>query len=111
MPIILITYLYFKKYEELKTIINSFDSQDATNLVLAYFTFAMLNKSNHSDFSHCKEYWLPIPYLSIFQILRKPDSFKKFIRPIRIGLAPISIVLTCNATIHQITANGLTSGM
>ena len=112
IPLILISYLTITKFEDLKMLFNSLDAQDATNFVLAYFTFAMLNKSTHSLLSSqlsMKDYWMPIPYLSLFQILRKPDSFKKAIRPIRVGLAPISIVLTCNASIHQITANGVIS--
>ena len=114
IPLILISYLTIRKFGDLKILFNSLDAQDATNFVLAYFTFAMLNKSTHSLSSSqlsLKDYWMPIPYLSLFQILRKPDSFKKAIRPIRVGLAPISIVLTCNASIHQITTNGVISGL
>ena len=114
IPAIFLSYLIIQKFEEVKMLFNSLDAQDATNFVLAYFTFAMLNKSTHSPLStqlSMKDYWMPIPYLSLFQILRKPDSFKKAIRPIRVGLAPISIVLTCNASIHQITTNGVISGL
>ena len=112
--VLLISYLAIQKFEDLRTLFNSLDAQDATNFVLAYFTFAMLNKSSHSPLSpqlSMNDYWMPIPYLSLFQILRKPDSFKKAVRPIRVGLAPVSIVLTCNASIHQITANGVISGV
>ena len=61
--------------DESKLLIKKFEPQDATNFVLTYFTMAVLKKiSLHKENLHFL--WLTVPILSLFQILRKPDSFK-----------------------------------
>ena len=92
-----------KMAQEAKVLLDTFDPQDAINFVLAYSTFMALGTLD------LKDNWLAIPSLSIFQLVRKPDSLKRILRPIRVGMAPVSVILTWNASYHQILTTGVLS--
>ena len=61
--------------DESRLLIKKFEPQDATNFVLTYFTMAVLQKISLNK-ENLNFLWLIVPILSLFQILRKPDSFK-----------------------------------
>ena len=90
---------------ELKILVQKIEPQDATNFVLTYFTMAVLQSI--SPMENLQSLWQTVPALSLFQIIRKPDSFKKFIRPIRVGLAPVSVILTWVGAYYEISASGI----
>ena len=75
------------------------DSQDATNFVLIYFTILVLNSLEYPK--DLPLIWSSIPTLSLFQIVRKPDFLKKWIRPLRVAMAPVSFVLTMVCALVQ----------
>ena len=81
-------------------ILRNVDAQDATNFIMVYFTLLVLNNLEYPR--DLPLVWSCIPKLSLFQIIRKPDSLKKWIRPIRVALAPVSFILTIFASISQI---------
>ena len=90
---------------ELKILVQKIEPQDATNFVLTYFTMAVLQAI--SPIENLRFLWQTVPALSLFQIIRKPNSFKKFIRPIRVSLAPVSVILTWIASYYQIYDSGI----
>ena len=92
-------------WNELRILIQKFEPQDATNFVLTYFTMAVLQSISLME--NLCFLWQTVPILSLFQIIRKPNSFKKFIRPIRVGLAPVSVILTWIASYYQIYDSGI----
>ncbi len=89
-----------------KKFFTSLDSQDATNFVLTLFTLLILKSGKPLEVSWL---WKWIGYLAMFQIVRKPDSFKKLICPLRVGLAPVSVILTWAASWRQIWISGFFS--
>lgn len=95
--------------EIVQNLLRSLDQQDAINFIMTFFTMMVLQ----SDKIHSNVIWATIPWLSLFQIIRKPDSFKRIIRPIRVGLAPISVILTIFAAFIQVEESGFfqTSGI
>ena len=81
-------------------ILRNADAQDATNFIMVYFTLLVLHSLEFPG--DLPLIWSNIPILSLFQIIRKPDSLKKLMRQIRVALAPVSFILTMFATIYQI---------
>ena len=93
---------------ELRKLIQGFDPQDATNYVLTFFTLKIISVTS-GDLNYLPKWWGMVPWLSLFQILRKPDSWKNLIRPVRVGLAPVSVIVTWTAAFHQIFFSGIFS--
>ena len=81
-------------------ILRNADAQDATNFIMVYFTLLVLHSLEFPG--DLPLIWSNIPILSLFQIIRKPDSLKKLMRQIRVALAPVSFILTMFASISQI---------
>ena len=81
-------------------ILRNADAQDATNFIMVYFTLLVLHSLEFPG--DLPLIWSNIPILSLFQIIRKPDSLKKWMRQIRVALAPVSFILTMFASISQI---------
>ena len=83
-----------------RSLIRTADSQDATNFVLIYFTILVLNNLEYPK--DLPFIWSHIPKLSLFQIVRKPDFLKKWLRPYRVAMAPVSFTLTIFAGLMQL---------
>lgn len=88
--------ILFSQKEQIEVLAENFDPQDLTNFVLAYFAIQIL------QYLESQEIWTLICYLSLFQIIRKPDFLKNFIRPLRVGLAPVSVILTFSGFYKQV---------
>ena len=84
----------------IRLMIRNGDSQDATNFVLVYFTLLVLSSLEFPQ--DLPKVWSAIPYLALFQIIRKPDSLKKCVRKLRVALAPVSFILTMFASVSQL---------